>query len=787
MKYFCSSNLIHLSYIPSMKRVYWLGILFVLLHAACDRCKRLEGTFEKTEWGAVIDTKEVTPIGSINGKPVVKCVGEIKENHPGKEEPILGVFFVPQGQSIDEVAKKIKNHNVKTKADAPADAKPMKTLIKLGEGSLVNYERVEKSTKKEVIFCISSLKPDEGLASNTTYNVVIFIKIGDHIFYDVKQAVSYTTPNPGDLTQVSMLSAEPTIKIDPKGNTYVEFAMKANVKQLNTTGSPAHVGFLLIKQGTTPLSSLDVLEEQLANGKPFPTYPRAFLASADDAFIINENAATFPWGVLAADDDFEINNELDPNAAMKGGKYDVYAYVQQHDAATKSNNYFVSPDSIEIELPEIKVEVEITGIGEPKLIAIKNPGGGYSFKEFKLPEVKGKVKKAENTNNPIAGVLIVPQTAGLDLTQEAARQQASEIVAKATSNFKKDDGTLGNVPQYKQERPDGQGCLVCITQKDDVADTDKELQVKLDLKQQGADASLLDLAACQNYDVYYWVQDAGGKGLVFISEARKPLQVFYADALIAPSKKQHYHHRNKLYLNFHVNVDSKANVDEAVMGVVFMKKGMGALDVPLMNRIRAIDLEEQEEIGFETFGYLRAGKRYYIWPKSADIDSGERPQIQPHNAITLEAEQDYTVYLWARAGGVVYGYNSTPYTTPIDSPGVENTEGTLPNPCTIADPYAKKGSDAADGSDVKEESAKKESIAFPEFDGKKYMLIPTEKPVGAEKPGGGRIYVKIELEQIRVLKPQEKKDKALIRFLLSRHYSGDELEWAKKNFDVLDP
>ena len=183
------------------KHYFWL--LFLLLHNACNRCIREASPFEDGDWGARIAIAKdgVQRTGSINGAPVLHISGKITQNVPGVADPILGAVFMTEGQRIETVASAMQKHQVKPKdAKAASPKEPvMNVLFPLPEGNFVNYERVERRKKVPVAFDVSALDPANSLASNTTYNVSLFIKIGPHVFYTADKSESYTTPDRGRL------------------------------------------------------------------------------------------------------------------------------------------------------------------------------------------------------------------------------------------------------------------------------------------------------------------------------------------------------------------------------------------------------------------------------------------------------------------------------------------------------------------------------------------------------------------------------------------------------------
>ncbi|MEL6358669.1 MAG: hypothetical protein AAFQ01_01875, partial [Bacteroidota bacterium] len=248
-----------------MAHRHYFWILFLLFHNACDRCIREAVPFDDGDWGAVVAINNVRTTGSINGSPVLRLSGKITQNVPGAADPILGAVFMTQGQRIETLASAMQKHQVKPKDAKSASSKGpvMNVLFPLSAGNFVNYERVERTKKGPVAFDVSSLDPDRGLASNTAYNVSLFIKIGPHVFYTAKESVSYTTPNRGEVAQVVMQEAKCRHGYNSTG-LWIDFTMQAEVKKLSKGGK---AGFLLIERREKKVEPLDVLEEHLGAGK----------------------------------------------------------------------------------------------------------------------------------------------------------------------------------------------------------------------------------------------------------------------------------------------------------------------------------------------------------------------------------------------------------------------------------------------------------------------------------------------------------------------------------------
>ena len=476
-----------------MRRMQYILVLFLLFHTACNGCKQYELEHEEDRWGAdiAIDTSAgVTLQGTINGFPVLSLQGQISKNVPGVDTAVLCALFVPAGSEPDTCAADIADHVVKSDSQSTSSsAWEMGKLHKLSGGSFVYYERaLGLEETGPVDFSVASLDPDHSLSLGQTYNIYLGVKVGPHFFYTSSAYVGHTLPASAGLTEITMASAHCTHDRVTAQATAINPPTAGGVKQ----------GFLFLKQGKE-LTPVSVFTKQLEAGSTsFPDAPDTFAAYSGSDVVICPCAATMLPIMASAMEILDVDTH---GALERGATYDVYGYVED------GHDYYVSSNSYSITLPSVEIELAMEHVEDPSLVSTRDSAGSdVKVHEFRL-EVRGRITKIDNAKDPMAGFV---------------------FVASDQSNVKKyiHDAITGVIDKHVTE---GQVIQVGGSQNHVVgiaATTGLHgigsIPYTFDLRDASSDHSYLDLT--RDYQVYFWVRDAGGKGTLFLSDTGQALK-----------------------------------------------------------------------------------------------------------------------------------------------------------------------------------------------------------------------------------------------------------------------
>ena len=612
--------ILYMRYKPSfmLRPIGWICVLFLLCHTACNGCKQREIEQESIDWGAVIainpTNSGVTPLGSINGFPVLGLSGTISKNVPGVDTAFLCALFVPDGSTPHAGATAIQGHTVKRDAQDPSsNGLPVRQLHALDGGSFVYYEcPLDPNETGSVDFSVASLDADHSLVLGTTYNIYLGIKIGPHFFYSSHTAAGYTFPDTASLTQVTMVGAQCEYDRDTDGKVLPKLSAEATVANMPGSGA---VGFLFLKQGTG-LTPMVVLSNQLKTNSS--------LSAANDTLTAHINSDVVICGATAAEN-FTVNEVQDTTGVLeKGATYDVYGYIKD------GNNHVVSDNSQAVTLPAVEIQVAMESVGAPSLLAMKaNSGAEYDVPQFAL-EVTGEIEKIDNAKDPVAGFVFVKND---PLTDKAAICQA---IAGAISNT----STVGDVVNVNNSK----NYVVCVAKTAGVG-TIQTITYTCDLKD--PDASKLDLSS--DYTVYCWVKDAGGAGELFLSNYGQELKVFYVAGEGITAVNGSYA-GNQLTIDCQVDHLGLRNVHGAEMATCFLKDP-GSLD---LEALRAQYEQRQGASRFSSCGENSQNRCYFCGPYASGVCS-----IQATNASDLEADTEYTLGLVVRQENVLYYMPST--------------------------------------------------------------------------------------------------------------------------------
>ena len=574
---------------------------------------------------------------------------------------------MPEDQSVAELAKKIQKHQVKTDQEAPADALPLNTLYPV-DSSFVNYERVETRSEGRVNFLVFSLDPAKGLVPGPKYNVWLAIKMGAHCFFTTDKYGTCELPDATTSTQVSMATAKCDHKRAASGDIFLDFSMQGEVKRLSGA-SVSTAGFLLIEQGQEALTPLSVLEGHLQ--ATYNTDSRELLSAATNKFTQHaEGVIVCRAGSINADGSYEINQQEDPDGTLKKGKtYDVFALIERVEDGYY--HYYVSQDSQAIKVSEVKMEVAMDSMGAPALRRHYNDREKrYDITELAL-QVAGHVVSHENTTNPIAGFLFVPQAAGA-LDNAAARKTACDLIAAATAA----NPSPTRLPCFAtQTDSSGHDYLVCITNTTDVVDnTSQPLGGQYSFAKADK-TSHLELP--QDYKVYCWAQDAAGQGEVFLSATSELLSLscpevkmkVAMDSMGAPALQGQYNAKAERYditkfaLQVAGHVVSHENTTNPIAGFLFVPQAAGALDNAAARKtacdlIAAATAANPSPTRLPCFATQTdsSGHDYLVCITNTTdvVDNTSQPLggqysfAKADKTSHLELPQDYKVYCWAQ-------------------------------------------------------------------------------------------------------------------------------------------
>ena len=249
-----------------------------------------------------------------------------------------------------------------------------------------------------------------------------------------------------------------------------------------------------------------------------------------------------------------------------------------------------------------------------------------SVKKFDIT-LRGQIDRQKNTQDPIAGYLLVPKYQNAD---DAICKQAIASAIEARSNS---DSVL------KKDN-----YVICITTQSVSNSTGQPLKEKFSLLED-TNESYLNLK--QDYTVYFWVRDAGGKGEIFVSETGKPLNLLHVQGQFT-SVTETYRRGNDITLALNMSTEKLENVDKAEFGILFTTVAITALDA---NKLQELADKYNEE------GSTPAGWKHLSGDDRIYISGGVAPievKAQVGNRGNPAAGKHYHVYPVVHQQGMVY-------------------------------------------------------------------------------------------------------------------------------------
>jgi len=633
----------------------WLFSLFT--HAACNGCKQQEIPIEEDLWGANVsidDSDGIALQGSINGYPLLTLQGEIAKNVPGVDTAFLCAIFVPKGQEIDEIGKKMQRHVLKQgETKNGNDALELKKLQPVGENCFVYYDRaLQPKEIGTVQFSVPAFEPRNGLMFNTHYQAFLGIKVGPHVFYTKENCGHFQLPDTDTITKINMNTATGkrvrNTDATKTPRAYTTLSAEASITNLASSGEQK-VGFLCLKHGTG-LTPLEVCKAQITSNKAWPTNANTLTAYPDNKVVVCPT--TLPGSTSGTTTiDIAVN---DPKELLeKGISYDVYAYCAKDD-----KDFFFSESNKQITIPAVEIEVRMEKVGDPQLIAAKNSSTSeYTVHEFFL-NLEGTITKLKNADEPIAGFVFVRK----GYTKN--KDNIKEAIGACSNTLDIGDVRLPST----SDNPDAKNYVVCVAQKD-VRGTDK-ISLNFDLKD-AQNTSYLDLK--HDYDVYCWVADNGGAGEIFLSDTVKELKLFYAEGagIVALNNKCNY--VNRYTLEIMSNVSLLRNGAEVKNIVMFVP----SLDAPYSygEDLKTIRTKVQEESFTVDMWWSMRLSHYlidnsitlpptYVFRQMTHLPGHVDIIVQSNHVGNLLPQKVYKAYLVQVQGNVIYRLGECDYTTP---------------------------------------------------------------------------------------------------------------------------
>ena len=308
------------------RKIHRLLVLCLLLYAIYGRCNKQQIQFEPDCWGAEILIDGVKTVGHINGSPLLQCSGEITRNFSPVAAPsFLSAILIPQGESLDEAASEMQNHQVweADSSEEPAGSVPMDSLCALPKGGFVTYtRRISPGEEGSVKFSFFDINND--LEPGKDYLTYLAIKRGRHIFYNKEKYISYVRHARGQVPTVEISKSE----LDCSGKV-PQLSMEGKISGLSKLNAPDDasccLGFVFIKEGedidkgkditpklTKVLASLlkegdfsktSVSPFILYQGRDVVIYRCSPPIEEDGPFTVKENIKE---GVLASQDNYDV-------------------------------------------------------------------------------------------------------------------------------------------------------------------------------------------------------------------------------------------------------------------------------------------------------------------------------------------------------------------------------------------------------------------------------------------------------------------------------------------------
>lgn len=617
-----------------MRHIRWFCILILLLQAGCEGCKQATGDHVDSSYGATVKSGgSVCELGSLNYdqyKSLMTVPVEVEKYVPGNKRGILGVAFIPEGESTDKVFEEIQACAVGTDSFHII-------LPRAGGYAFYNCtlnEEVSAKNPKKYAVHVSSLK---GELPPNTYQVVPFIKasgVAKSPVFHPQQGVDHVVRSSEEGPKVTLDegSIQTQAKKSSSGDERHILSMSGRVVGLKMA---SRVGFLFIPQGAG-LTSVDVIEKVLFDPN-FPDRSGSFNKLVQQG---NEGVVFFRCSDHNANGLFSMTNEEDTTGALQKGKtYDVHALV------VHGNHFTVSKQKGEVSISQVEVELTMNKIkpGHTSLIAKYLPANHGDNRDFEIHEyaqvLSGTITKQKRTTNPFSGFVFAPQS--------KTREEVKTAVENGIP-------TSANAWELHDE------CIVCTAKTTGVA-RDNSVNTNCDFITNLDKAPQLG----QTYNVYCWVYDNAGQGTVFLSEAEE-LKLFRATGGITLGAAHSIDRSaNRMTIKDVKTQLEVANATDPEMTIAFIENPTQLNEQYLSQSREAykkVKDPEESRHNRDNKNWLQIHSTYEflnsrVW--MAGNNSLTSHEINATNGTQLKEETTYTLHLVVRNEDMIYGIPGT--------------------------------------------------------------------------------------------------------------------------------
>ena len=647
--------------------VFKILLLFVFTQYQCYYTQ----TYRKDTWGVEISiTEEVKELGKINTCPVVNLSGELYRNG-FSTNAFLGAMFIPEGSSMTpqmatSAMKKLQIPAKDDKGTGNTTTIPLKTLFELPDSKevFIIYDKTIPACTDTQQVKLNAASLRGGLKANTTYQVWLLVKKRKNVFYKKASKKIYKTPKVLASTKVTMEALGHTNQDNASQHVEMSIHAEAKIEQLAQMGD---TGFLWIKEATN-LSPMDVLLGALEKNKFFPTSTTGFQAYQ------GQNVVVYPTGQRNSDGVINLSDARDPqNKLTPGATYRVYAYVQQKP----ERHFYISEQYKSITLPKAKLTLAMDSASVEALIQFNDK---LMMAQAKLA---GTVSACEGVKAPVAGFLLIPNGSGT-----LNRKTGSEMIAAATSKALATPSPT--LPAWFKQSQSGINYTVCIATGENDSVLSKALEKTCDIDNH--------LSAGSTYQIYYWVQDAAGKGSIFMSEnsvslALPKVQASMDQASITKRDVDNF----ELQADF--SITALENAPSCKTFFVFnpgvsMNFDKAALSY-VLNALKEKEKKEQEK--FQVKNWILPSTAYILGDYSPSVRSGQKhaipfnfdePKQPDDNPAYLKPKTHYNVLLGFRHNNVLFLFDGAQgFKTPEASSNVSKVSGDLPEDTKLG-PYS---------------------------------------------------------------------------------------------------